>query len=236
MSQLTYLGSRAEAVDRGQPPSGTRRRTWRSGDGSVQRAVKRMLDVILASGGLLVFGPAMFFTALLVWHGGGPAFFRQERIGINGRRFRCLKFRTMVVDAQERLAEHLANDEEAAREWRETHKLRSDPRVTRIGRFLRKSSIDELPQLFNVLRGEMSIVGPRPIVQAEVEKYGEHFAAYASVPPGITGLWQICGRSDTAYAERVRLDVIYVENWSLLGDVMIIFRTIPAVLRARGAT
>jgi exopolysaccharide production protein ExoY len=236
MSQMTFMGSRAEAVDRDRVPADGRRRTWRSGDGSLQRACKRLLDLLLACGGLAVFGPAMFFTALLIWQGGGPAFYRQERIGINGRPFRCLKFRTMVVDSEERLAEHLAANEDAAREWRETHKLRNDPRVTRIGRFLRKSSIDELPQLFNVLRGDMSIVGPRPIVEAEVEKYGEHFAAYASVPPGITGLWQICGRSDTAYAERVRLDVMYVENWTLLGDVMIIFRTIPAVLKARGAT
>jgi exopolysaccharide production protein ExoY len=233
MSQLTYSRSQAEAVDEGAS-RGAGRRT--SGDGSVQRVMKRVLDVVLASVGLVVFGPAMLFTALLIWQSGGPALYRQERIGINGRRFMCLKFRTMVVDAEERLAEYLANNEEAAREWRETHKLRNDPRVTRLGRFLRKSSIDELPQLINVLRGEMSIVGPRPIVQAEVEKYGEHFAAYASVPPGLTGLWQICGRSDTAYPERVRLDVMYVENWSLLGDIMIIFRTIPAVLRARGAT
>jgi len=236
MSQMTYMGSRTDAVDNDQQSRSRRRRIRRSDDGSLQRACKRVLDVLLAAGGLLVFGPAMFFTALLIWQSKGPALYRQERIGINGRPFRCLKFRTMVVDSQERLAAFLVGNEEAAREWRETHKLRDDPRVTRIGRFLRKSSIDELPQLINVLRGEMSIVGPRPIVQAEVEKYGEHFAAYASVPPGITGLWQICGRSDIAYAERVRLDVMYVENWTLFGDLMIIFRTIPAVLQARGAT
>ncbi|MGF1627788.1 MAG: sugar transferase [Alphaproteobacteria bacterium] len=236
MSQLTYSGSRVESLEANQQSIDARRRTRHSGDGSLQRAVKRLLDVLLAGGGLVVFGPAMFFTALLIWQTRGPALYRQERIGINGRRFRCLKFRTMVLDSQEKLAEHLASNEDAAREWKETHKLRDDPRVTKLGRFLRKSSIDELPQLINVLRGEMSIVGPRPIVQDEVEKYGEHFAAYTSVPPGITGLWQICGRSDIAYPERVRLDVMYVENWTLAGDLMIIFRTIPAVLRARGAT
>ena len=200
-----------------------------------RRVVKRTIDLFITSAALIVFGPAMVFTALLIRWGGGPALFRHERIGINGKPFYCLKFRTMCVDADQRLKAHLEQNPDAAREWQESQKLQKDPRITFVGRFLRKWSIDELPQLLNVLRGEMSIVGPRPIVRSEIEKYAEHFVLYASVRPGITGLWQVSGRSGTSYAERVLLDKQYVENQSVLADIRIIALTIPAVFGARGA-
>lgn len=201
----------------------------------VRRLAKRLIDLAISCSALLVFGPAMVLTALLVRYGGGPALFRHERIGINGKPFSCLKFRTMCVDADRRLKAHLDQDPDAAREWRECQKLKDDPRITFIGRFLRKWSIDELPQLLNVVRGDMSIVGPRPIVRSEVEKYAEHFGLYASVRPGITGLWQVSGRSGTSYADRVLLDKQYVETQSVLGDIRIIALTVPAVFGARGA-
>ncbi len=211
----------------GFPDTSARRRA--------QRIVKRFLDLVIASTALIVFGPAMIITALLIRGGGGPALFRHERIGANGKPFPCMKFRTMCVDADRRLKAHLEQNPEAAREWQECQKLKNDPRITFVGRFLRKWSIDELPQLLNVLRGEMSIVGPRPIVRSEIEKYAEHFVLYASVRPGITGLWQVSGRSGTSYAERVMLDKKYVETQSLLTDIRIIALTIPAVFGARGA-
>ena len=201
----------------------------------IRRLAKRLIDLVMSSSALVVFGPAMILTALLIRYGGGPALFRHERIGINGKPFSCLKFRTMCVDSDQKLTAHLEQNPDAAREWGENQKLKDDPRITFVGRFLRKWSIDELPQLLNVLRGEMSIVGPRPIVRSEVEKYAEHFALYASVRPGITGLWQISGRSGTSYAERVLLDKKYVETQSVLGDIRIIALTIPAVFGARGA-
>lgn len=194
-----------------------------------------MLDLSIAVAGLIVFGPAMLITALIIRQTGGSALFRHERIGLNGKPFYCLKFRTMCVDADRRLQEHLAENPAAAREWQTCKKLADDPRVTWLGRHLRKWSIDELPQLLNVLRGDMSIVGPRPIISDEAEKYGDSFAYYLSVPPGITGLWQVSGRSGVSYDERVRLDVEYAQGWSVLGDIAIIIRTVPAVLCARGA-
>ena len=200
-----------------------------------RRVAKRLIDLLVTSAALVVFGPAMILTALAIRYGGGPALFRHERIGANGKPFHCLKFRTMCVDADRKLKEHLAKDPDAAREWSECQKLKNDPRITFVGRFLRTWSIDELPQLLNVLRGDMSIVGPRPIVRSEIEKYAEYFALYASVRPGITGLWQVSGRSGTSYDERVLLDKKYVENQSILADIRIIALTIPAVFAARGA-
>lgn len=202
---------------------------------SLQHICKRLIDLCCATIGLMVFGPAMLFTALAIWRGGGPVLFRQQRIGRGGAIFNCLKFRTMCVDAEQRLMEHLAQNPEAAREWHQRKKLSHDPRVTGLGRFLRKSSLDELPQLLNVLRGDMSIVGPRPIVHDEIEKYGQHFQTYCSVLPGITGLWQISGRSNVSYDERVRLDVEYVQTWSVATDIKIIAKTVPAVLWGHGA-
>jgi lipopolysaccharide/colanic/teichoic acid biosynthesis glycosyltransferase len=166
---------------------------------------------------------------------GGPALFAHRRLGWGGRHFYCLKFRTMRVDAEARLAEVLARDPQARAEWDADHKLRDDPRVTRLGAFLRRTSLDELPQLFNVLRGEMSLVGPRPIVDAEIQKYGRRFHQYCAVKPGITGLWQVNGRSDTTYRARVAMDCLYAGRKSLLLDVRVLLCTIPAVLARRGS-
>ena len=156
-------------------------------------------------------------------------------MGAGGRPFYCLKFRTMVVDADRVLDEALARDPALAAEWAASRKLVDDPRVTRIGRFLRKTSLDELPQLINVLRLEMSLVGPRPIVESEVPLYGEAIAQYHATRPGITGLWQVSGRSNTSYARRVQLDVWYVNNWTVWNDIAVLLKTIPAVLGRRGA-
>lgn len=156
---------------------------------------------------------------------GGPGFFGHRRIGRNGEVFRCWKIRTMVVDAEARLAEHLASDPEAAAEWERDHKLRDDPRITRLGAFLRATSLDELPQIWNVLKGEMSFVGPRPVVRDEMRKYGAARTAYLAMKPGITGLWQVSGRNDVSYDERVAMDVEYVSSVSLLTDVRLILLT-----------
>ena len=199
------------------------------------RRAKYALDFVLAGAALIALAPAMLLIAILLRIDGGKALFGHARIGENGHSFNCLKFRTMVPDAEARLREVLANDPEKAEEWRETQKLKDDPRVTRVGRFLRNTSLDELPQLVNVLRGEMSLVGPRPIVTAELVRYGDHLVDYLSTRPGITGLWQISGRSDTSYDERVRLDARYVRDWSLWLDLKILLSTIPVLLSTRGA-
>lgn len=165
----------------------------------------------------------------------GPVFFLQKRIGNGGREFWCFKFRTMVLDADECLEQYLVENPLARHEWDNERKLKNDPRITPIGRILRRTSLDELPQMFNVLKGEMSLIGPRPIVAEEIEKYGNYFSYYKSVCPGISGLWQVSGRNDVDYAQRVMLDTFYVRNWSLWLDFMILLRTIPAVLRKNGA-
>jgi Undecaprenyl-phosphate galactose phosphotransferase WbaP len=197
---------------------------------------KRALDVIGAGALLVLLSPAFLILALLVRADGGPAFFAHRRVGRDGAAFGCLKFRSMVVDSQARLDALLTADPAARAEWETTRKLRHDPRVTRIGRFLRATSLDELPQLFNVLRGEMSLVGPRPVQQAELERfYGAAAAYYMAVRPGITGLWQVSGRSETSYAQRVALDVAYVAQPSLWQDIRILLRTPVAVLSRKGA-
>jgi undecaprenyl-phosphate galactose phosphotransferase len=201
----------------------------------VARAMKIAFDLAAASAALVVLAPVMLIVAALVGLDGGPVFFGHKRIGAQGRVFRCLKFRSMVTDSDAALQRLFERDPAAALEWAATHKLRDDPRVTWIGRILRKTSLDELPQLFNVLRLEMSLVGPRPIVSLEIPKYAEDIAYYYETRPGITGLWQVSGRSDTTYAQRVRLDSWYVKNWTLWQDLSIIARTIPAVLSGRGA-
>lgn len=201
----------------------------------LERMMKLGLDFILAVLALVFLSPLLLAIAVYVKLDGGPALYAQSRIGRGGRHFRCWKFRTMVVDAERQLEELLASDAAAAAEWAETQKLTSDPRVTAIGSLLRRTSLDELPQLLNILHGDMSLVGPRPIIDAEVERYGDDIAAYCAVRPGVTGLWQVSGRSETSYARRVQLDVSYVKNWSLLRDLSILLRTIPAVLTRRGA-
>ena len=165
----------------------------------------------------------------------GPVFYRQDRLGKDGKPIRVWKFRSMYVDATERLRQILSSDSSAAAEWERNFKLKKDPRVTPLGRFLRRTSIDELPQLFNVFAGEMAVIGPRPIVQEEVRYYGESYKVFSSVLPGITGLWQVSGRSDTGYARRVELDTYYVLNWSPWMDFWILLRTIWAVATMQGA-
>jgi Undecaprenyl-phosphate galactose phosphotransferase WbaP len=196
----------------------------------------RCLDLVLAVLLLIFLSPVMIVTAAVIWlHDGGKPMFGHVRVGLNGRQFRCWKFRSMVVDADERLADLLAADPEALREWETDHKLRDDPRVTPLGTFLRKSSLDELPQLINVITGEMSLVGPRPIVADEIQKYGRQFRWYRQVRPGITGLWQVSGRNDLDYRQRVALDVLFVKRFSLWLYVAILLRTAPAVLSREGA-
>ncbi len=211
-------------------------------DGVARRAPAAMLDFefainfLLAAVMLLFFAPLMLGVGIAVFvQDGGPIFFAHRRLGRDGRRFACLKFRSMATDAQARLNQLLAIDPAARAEWERDHKLRSDPRITRLGEFLRRSSLDELPQLFNVLRGEMSLVGPRPIVEAEARRYGHRIRNYCSVRPGITGLWQVSGRNNTSYRRRVAIDVVYSKRKSLLLDGRILLMTIPAVLLRRGS-
>jgi lipopolysaccharide/colanic/teichoic acid biosynthesis glycosyltransferase len=203
----------------------------------VSLAFKRAFDVVGATALLLILSPLLPALALAIRLDGGPALFSHVRIGFNGRPFGCLKYRTMALEADRMLARHLATDPLAAIEWATQRKLTADPRVTRLGRLLRSTSLDELPQLLNVLRGQMSLIGPRPVVEDELEQhYGPAGrAAYATTRPGITGLWQISGRSGTTYNERVELDMAYVAGWSLLLDMKILLRTIPVVLTRRGA-
>jgi lipopolysaccharide/colanic/teichoic acid biosynthesis glycosyltransferase len=197
---------------------------------------KRALDILGAGVGLVLLSPFFLIVALMVRADGGPAFFAHQRVGRGGKLFGCLKFRSMVVDSQARLEALLANDPAARAEWEATRKLKNDPRITRIGRFLRSTSLDELPQLINVLRGEMSLVGPRPVQEAEIDRYyGASAAHYMAVRPGITGLWQVSGRSETSYESRVALDVSYVSRPSLLADISSLLRTPGAVLSRRGA-
>jgi exopolysaccharide production protein ExoY len=199
-------------------------------------ALQRAVDLVV--GVLALFGvlPLMLILALIVWVSqGGSIFFSQVRVGRMGRLFRCWKFRTMVVDAELVLADHLASDPEARADWEASHKLRSDPRVTPFGRFLRASSLDELPQLLNVLAGEMSLVGPRPIVPAEIARYKSNFCHYCSCRPGITGLWQVSGRNDVSYDARVAMDTQYARSRTAWLDVKIMAATIPAVLARRGS-
>ena len=197
---------------------------------------KRALDILGAGIGLVLLSPFFLIVALMVRADGGPAFFAHQRVGRGGKLFGCLKFRSMVIDSQARLEALLANDPAARAEWEATRKLKNDPRITRIGRFLRSTSLDELPQLINVLLGEMSLVGPRPVQEAEIDRYyGASAAHYMAVRPGITGLWQVSGRSETSYESRVALDVAYVSRPSLLADLSILLRTPVAVLSRRGA-
>ena len=196
----------------------------------------RLLDVVVALGALIFTAPLLALVSLAVaLERKGPVIFAHSRLGLNGREFRVLKFRSMRVDGDAVLAAHLRDDAQAAAEWARDHKLRDDPRVTRLGAFLRKSSLDELPQLFNVLRGEMSVVGPRPIVAAEVARYGRHYAAYCSVRPGITGIWQVSGRNDVTYRRRVLMDALYARRKCVALDIKLMLATVPAVIARKGS-
>lgn len=199
--------------------------------------IKRCFDLFVS--GLLaifLFIPMVILSILIKCNSNGPAIFSHYRIGRNGKRFKCYKFRTMYNDAKERLKNILNNDEDVKKEWETCWKLRNDPRVTKIGEFLRKTSLDELPQIFNVLKGEMSLVGPRPVIQNEIDKYYKDMAELCfCVPPGITGLWQVSGRSTTNYDYRIALDSWYVRNWNLWLDIVILFKTVKVVINKEGA-
>jgi exopolysaccharide production protein ExoY len=199
-------------------------------------ASKRTFDIVAGLLAAIISSPLFLACYFLVLaNSGRPVLFRHRRIGFAGREFTCLKFRTMAADAEQKLQEHLAANPDAAREWINNQKLQDDPRVTRIGKIMRRTSLDELPQLFNILKGEMSLVGPRPIVVEESGKYQEHFYVYASGRPGLTGLWQVKGRNETTYADRVAFDVEYMHNWSLRRDAAIVLMTVKRVLQGRGA-
>lgn len=198
--------------------------------------VKRGFDIIGAATGLVLLSPLLLLLALLVkLSDGGPVFYGHRRIGRGGRVFACLKYRTMVENGDEALAAHFAANPESRAEWQATRKLKTDPRVTRVGQVLRKLSLDELPQIINILLGDMSIVGPRPVVKDELDIYGSCAVFYLKSRPGLTGLWQISGRNDISYDNRVALDRHYVENWSFAADLLIIVKTIPAVCFSRGS-
>ncbi|HHS9820788.1 TPA: undecaprenyl-phosphate galactose phosphotransferase WbaP [Klebsiella quasipneumoniae subsp. quasipneumoniae] len=199
------------------------------------RILKRLFDIAGSITIIIILSPALFYISRKVKQDGGPAIYGHERIGKGGITFKCLKFRSMVINSKEVLENLLENNVEAKQEWDATFKLKNDPRITKIGGFLRRTSLDELPQLFNVLKGEMSLVGPRPIITAELERYNDEVDYYLLSKPGMTGLWQVSGRSDVDYETRVYLDAWYVKNWSMWNDIAILFKTIGVVLKKDGA-
>lgn len=203
-------------------------------DQQTSRTLKTGFDFAFALLLLPILLPIIAVLYVLTRLDGGPGFYGHERVGRNGRTFKCWKIRTMVPDAKAALARHLAENPEAAAEWARDFKLTDDPRVTRLGNFLRRTSLDELPQIWNALRGEMSFVGPRPVTQAELHKYQGYEWCYLSMKPGITGLWQVSGRNDVSYNTRVRLDAAYCRRRSFVGDLAIIGRTAGAVLGSTG--
>ena len=210
--------------------------SWHAGSlGLLSLFLKGVMDVFLGAMLLALTAPCFLAIMAVSSLDGGPIFFAHRRVGVGGRSFHCLKFRTMVVDAERVLEEALAQDPVMAAEWTSSRKLTCDPRITPIGRFLRKTSLDELPQLINVLRRDMSLVGPRPIVENEIHLYGENIAQYYAIRPGLTGLWQISGRSSVSYGRRVELDTWYVNNRTIWRDLAVLLKTVPVVLRRQGA-
>lgn len=198
--------------------------------------MKRGFDVGLVLLVLPLLVPVMALIAMAIrWDSAGPILLFQRRVGRHGSIFKMWKFRSMVVGADVKLERYLSENPQARIEWNETQKLRFDPRVTKLGRFLRRTSLDELPQLWNVLCGEMSLVGPRPIVSEEISRYEAVYPLYMQSRPGLTGLWQVSGRSNVSYSRRIVLDKIYIRRWSMKMDLRILLRTIPAVLFGRGA-
>lgn len=244
MSTANSQASQIDAAMRLTPPKGVIRIAastkalsieTRSAPSAKHQFAMRSFDIVLAALALMLFAPLLAIIALAIrLTSPGPVFFVQQRVGKDARYFPCLKFRSMVVDARERLDLLLASSEQARQEWARDQKLRADPRITAIGNILRKTSLDELPQLINVLLGHMSVVGPRPIIESEVARYGHRFRAYSSVRPGLTGLWQVSGRNEVSYDTRVRLDAFYALRKSLAYDLAICLRTVPAVLASRG--
>lgn len=225
MTQTFYSAARASAAVSSNPARGVGQSTL--GD---------CIDIVIVIAALIFIAPFMAVIAAAIYlQDGGPVVFAHRRVGRSGQHFYCLKFRSMASDAEARLANVLASDPAAREEWARDHKLKNDPRITKLGHFLRRSSLDELPQLFNVLRGEMSLVGPRPIVDAEVPRYGRRFEHYCGVKPGITGLWQVSGRNDVSYRTRVAMDCAYARAKSVPFDLYILLATVPAVLLRRGS-
>ena len=221
MKHYIFEGGSTEITRRGQMSE------YRDG-------LKRWIDI----GGILVLSPLVIPLVTVLWVlaklGGGTGFYRHLRVGMNGKTFWCWKIRTMVPDASTRLAAHLLMCPDAAQEWAQNYKLANDPRITRLGGFLRKTSMDELPQLWNVLRGEMSLVGPRPVPKDELKEYAGFDWAYLKLRPGITGAWQVSGRNGISYRERVRMDVAYLFEMSVKKDFQILWSTIGVVLRKTG--
>ena len=200
------------------------------------RSIKFVFDWVATIVGGICISPLFLLIALWVWlDSPGPVIFKQKRVGQNGKEFFCYKFRTMCTDAQEKLDKLLEQDPEARKEWEENFKLKNDPRITHSGEFLRSTSLDELPQIFNVLKGEMSLVGPRPIIKDEIHYYGKYINDYYMVRPGITGMWQTSGRSDTGYEQRVQMDTWYVRNWDFWFDIVLLWRTVKVVINREGA-
>ncbi len=202
------------------------------------KVVKRLIDILGGLVGCVLLVPitvAVYIARKVLKEDDGPMFYEHLRYGKDGKKFRIYKFRSMCIDADKKLKEYLEQNEEAKIESEENHKLKDDPRITRLGRFIRKTSIDELPQFVNVLKGDMSLIGPRPIVDGEIEKYGENKDKFLSVRPGLTGYWAANGRSDITYEERMKMELYYVDNISFKLDIQIFFKTIISVIKKEGA-
>lgn len=196
-------------------------------------AIKRWIDIVISFIGMIVLLPIfLIIAAIIKLDSKGPVFFIHKRVGKNGKEIGILKFRTMVNNAQDMIKDFT---EEQQKEFRENYKLQHDPRVTKIGKFLRKTSLDELPQILNILKGDLSIIGPRPVIEEELEKYGKNKEKFISIKPGLTGYWAANGRSDTTYAERVQMELYYIDNISLKMDIAIFFKTVIAVIKKEGA-
>lgn len=203
----------------------------------IYKIIKRLIDIIGAMFGILTLIPITIgiYIAKMILKENGPMFYSQNRIGKDGKIFKIYKFRSMVVDADEKLDKYLSKNEEAKKEYKENKKLKDDPRITKIGKFIRKTSLDEFPQFINVLKGEMSLVGPRPYLQREIDDIGEYYPYIVAVKPGITGLWQVSGRSDVCFKKRLQLDVTYYNEKSLILDISLILKTIKGILKKDGA-
>jgi Undecaprenyl-phosphate galactose phosphotransferase WbaP len=198
--------------------------------------IKRLMDIFIVIFGGIIILPFLLIIAFIVkLNSPGPVLYKHKRIGKDGKDFYAYKFRSMVVDAEKKLQEIIETNHELKTEWENTQKLQNDPRITNVGRFLRRTSIDEFPQLINILKGEMSLVGPRPIVEEEVPKYGEDYSRIFSIKPGLTGLWQVSGRSHADYHDRIAYDTYYLQNWSVWLDLWIIYKTIGVVIDGKGA-
>lgn len=201
--------------------------------GKIYRGFKRIVDIVLGCIGLVLLSPVFLILAICIKiDSKGPVIFAHKRIGKNGKEFNMYKFRSMYENAEEMIENF---SEEQKREWQENFKLENDPRITRVGKFLRKTSLDELPQIINIIKGDLSIIGPRPIVDEELEKYGKNKDKFLSITPGLTGYWQANGRSNTTYEERMQMELYYIDNQSLLLDIKIFFKTIVSVIKKEGA-